>query len=109
MINYTEKLPNQRFGYAGIFQEIGNVETFICEFKQRSRYDLYSLFKVTLTPEMYITDPSFALYRRLLEQGRYTGIARNLRFRIVCNKQQIEDQYHFIMMCPILVYHNLRT
>ena len=42
-----------------------------------------------------------------VEQGRYTGIARHLRFCIVCNKQQIEDEYHFIMICPI--YHNLRT
>jgi hypothetical protein len=128
-------LFNFGFGYAWIFQEIGNVEAFICEFKQRvkdvltqewlsslhtsSRFDLYSLFKFTLTPEMYITDPSFVLYRRLLtkirigmanlavEQGRYTGIARHLRFCIVCNTQQIEDEYHFIMICPI--YHNLRT
>ena len=86
---------------------------------ESSRYNLYSLFKFTLTPEMYITDPSFALYRRLLtnirtgmahlavEQGRYTGIARNLRFCIVCNKQQIENEYNFITICPI--YHNLRT
>ncbi len=128
-------LFNFGFGYAWIFQEIGNVEVFICEFKQRvkdvltqewlttihtsSRYDLYSLFKFTLTPELYITDPSLALYRRLLtkirtgmahlavEQGRYTGVARNMRLCIVCNKQQIENAFHFIMICP--VYHNLRT
>ena len=77
-ILFHDLLFNFRFGNAWIFQEIGNVETFICEFKQRvknvltqewlttihtsSRYDLYSLFKVTLTPEMYITDPSFAFF-----------------------------------------------
>ena len=74
-ILFQDLLFNFGFGNAWIFQEIGNVETFICAaFKQRvknvltqewlttihtsSRYDLYSLFKVTLTPDMYITDPS---------------------------------------------------
>jgi hypothetical protein len=34
-ILFQDLLFNFGFGNAWIFQEIGNVETFICEFKQR--------------------------------------------------------------------------
>jgi hypothetical protein len=42
-----------------------------------------------------------------VEQGRYNGIARQERLCEFCNLNEIEDEYHFILICPL--YKNLRS
>ena len=42
-----------------------------------------------------------------IEQGRYTGTARQDRLCEFCNLNEIEDEYHFILICPL--YKNLRS
>ena len=41
-----------------------------------------------------------------IESGRFLNIPRNERKCQVCNLQDIEDEYHFILICP--VYRDLR-
>ena len=40
------------------------------------------------------------------EQGRYKNITRNERKCLVCNLDEIEDEYLFILVCQL--YHELR-
>lgn len=35
-----------------------------------------------------------------IETGRHTGISRNDRKCTLCNLNEIEDEYHFIIICP---------
>ena len=41
-----------------------------------------------------------------VEQGRYGNIQRNERKCSFCNLDEVEDEYHFILVCPL--YNNLR-
>ena len=34
-----------------------------------------------------------------IEKGRYTGVPRNDRKYELCNKNDIEDEYHFMIVC----------
>ena len=42
----------------------------------------------------------------LIETGRYTNIERNNRICINCEMNMIENEYHFLLMCP--KYRELR-
>ena len=42
-----------------------------------------------------------------IESGRFLNILRNERVCHICDLQDIEDEYHFILVCP--VYHDLRV
>ena len=48
-------------------------------------------------------------HRLAVETGRHTNIriARQNRKCIFCNTDDIEDEYHFVLICPL--YSNLRT
>ena len=52
---------------------------------------------------------SFRLVSQLLEieMGRHNNIPREQRFCKVCNMQQTESEYHFLLVCP--AYNNLRV
>ena len=43
-----------------------------------------------------------------IETGRYAQnrIERNLRYCTICNSNEIEDEFHFVIMCPS--YRELR-
>ena len=43
-----------------------------------------------------------------IQTGRYSRdrVDRNLRYCLICNANEIEDEFHFILMCP--AYENLR-
>ena len=43
----------------------------------------------------------------MIEEGRYRNIARSLRICPLCSMKVIEDEYHFLLVCPI--YRELRT
>ena len=72
----------------------------------------YCIFKVDTEHESYLdtikqSKFKFALSRfRLsshplyIETGRYTGIPKEERFCVFCNMRSIENEYHFLMICP---------
>ena len=43
----------------------------------------------------------------LIEMGRHTGIARENMKYTLCNKNDIEDEYNFVLICPF--YNDIRT
>ena len=36
-----------------------------------------------------------------IEYGRHLNIVRNERKCILCNKNEIEDEFHFVLICPL--------
>ena len=42
-----------------------------------------------------------------IETGRYTEVTRENRKCILCNKNDLEDEFHFVLICPF--YQELRT
>ena len=41
-----------------------------------------------------------------METGRHTGVERQNRKCLFCTKDDLEDEYHFVLICPR--YNNLR-
>ena len=76
----------------------------------------YNRYKNTLVMEKYLQILSNEMLRRHLsafrlvshhleiEMGRH-NIPREQRLRKICNMQQTESEYHFLLVCP--AYHDL--
>ena len=43
----------------------------------------------------------------MIEEGRYRNIDRNQRFCTKCNMNVIENEFHFVLVCPF--YRQLRN
>ena len=116
------------FGYiwnnqeAGI--ELGFLQLFIQRIKDMylqkwfertslsRKCDFYSLFKRKLCPEFYLSCVNVKVYRISLarfrcsshdlyiEKGRYSNINREQRVCQVCDLNTVEDEFHFLLVCP---------
>lgn len=95
-------------------------QRFLDEYRQNwyavinnsTRLESYALFKHNLNIEPYlniITESKFrtALCRfrtsshdLLIESGRYVNQPRNERICTNCNLNFIENEYHFLLICP---------
>ena len=42
----------------------------------------------------------------MIEEGRYRGVERNERVCPFCTMNVVEDEYHFLLVCPM--YRELR-
>ena len=122
------------FGYAWISQEVGNRQLFLYTFEMRVKDVLkqrwtenlalkpklrtYSQFKSLLEPEKYLhlqfnheAIRMFTCFRcsvlpLAIEEGRRRNIAIRDRICKFCNTNSVEDEYHFLVICPM--YNNLR-
>ena len=47
-----------------------------------------------------------SVHKLKVETSRHEGIAYEHRLCILCENNQVEDEFHFLMICP--VYENLR-
>ena len=86
--------------------------------KQLSKLKYFNEFKLNFTCETYLScisstalQISFSRFRLsshnlLCETGRYNNIPYDRRICTFCNMQVIENEYHFILICPI--YSDLR-
>jgi hypothetical protein len=84
-----------------------------------NRLSSYCLFKHTFNFEKYlecinerkyqIALSKFRLssHQLAIETGRYTNVDRRLRICQECNMRMIENEYHFLLVCP--KYSELRT
>ena len=48
-----------------------------------------------------------SIHKLKVETGRHESIAYEQRLCTLCNYNLVEDEFHFVMMCPI--YENLRS
>ena len=88
------------------------------DISENKKLETYKTFKSLLEPEIYLTTiDSFFLRRELskfrisnhnlmIEEGRQKGIPRELRICKSCDLGCVEDEYHFVIICP--AYKNLR-
>ena len=80
---------------------------------------LYRKFKTTFELATYLQKVESPKLRKFLskirlsshnlniEEGRYRNEARPQRVCNLCDKRDIEDEFHFIIVCPI--YSNIRS
>ncbi|KAL4222869.1 hypothetical protein ACF0H5_018909 [Mactra antiquata] len=83
-----------------------------------SRLETYKFFKISFEFEKYLdcieNDKYISVLARFrcsshklaIEEGRCRNIDKNLRLCKLCNMNQIESEYHFLLICPI--YNELR-
>ena len=77
-----------------------------------SKCDYYSVFKTHIYTERYLSGVNIKKFRIALsrfrcsshdlqiEKGRYTNTPREERLCKCCNTNVIEDEYHFLLVCP---------
>ena len=85
---------------------------WINELPLKSKLDMYRIVKSNYKTENYVTDNidshlrSFIAQIRCgilplhIETGRYIGTDRNKRVCKICNCNIVEDEIHFIFVCP---------
>ena len=95
------------------YQDIWNIERYG---KAKLRY--YNMFKSDLLPEEYLNlhihkyqRSLFAQFRAGIlplhvETGRFRNLPLEQRLCVLCDKSEVEDEYHFLCQCA--VYRDLR-
>ena len=115
-------------------QNVNNINSFICEasckikdiFKQNNtllierstKCQFYKHLTDTFCLQNYVTKSltcnvitaickiRCSSHKLSIEQGRYMSVERNQRLCLMCNLSDIEDEFHFILKCPL--YKDLR-
>ena len=94
------------------------IQTWFSELDQSPKLITYRLYKTSFCYEPYLSrinnyNLRFCLsrfrcssHKLFIEEGRYHNIARELRLCKYCNMNMIENEYHFLLVCPF--YHDLR-
>ena len=54
----------------------------------------------------YISKYRMSSHKLEVEQGRYHNVSRNERICKMCSNSEIEDEFHFLLVCPF--YDNFR-
>ena len=94
-------------------------QRWYCDINNSSRLQSYCIFKHKFESEKYLTAVIENKYKIALsrfrtsshnlsiETGRYDGTPREQRICKSCNMNKIENEYHFLLVCPN--YRQLRT
>ena len=87
-------------------------QTLTTEINNSNRLRLYSKYKADNEQETYLNVIKNKSYMQALsrfrlsshqleiETGRYVGLDRDERLCRKCNTRMIEDEYHFLLICP---------
>ena len=133
--NVQSLLFHLGFGHVWLNQGVGSASLFLSEFKQRvrdcaiqtwnanislsSKLRTYKNFKTLLEHEMYLNCVNIQKFRIALsrfrcsshdlciETGRHENVPAEHRFCKYCIPSVVEDEYHFLAICPH--YNDLRT
>ena len=93
-------------------------QTWYSEINNSSRLQSYSIFKHDFELERYLDldiDKKYKLaltrfrtssHKLMIEIGRYDNTPREQRICQFCNMSKVEDEYHFLLVCPN--YRDLR-
>ena len=94
------------------------LQTFYSSVEATSKLDVFNKLNKQFKFENYITSVDIdkhrvslarfrcSAHKLLVEEGRYRGIERNLRICSLCSMNVVEDEYHFLLICP--AYRELR-
>lgn len=125
----------QQHGLEYVWQQQFDIDIPFCTIKQRivdiylqkwyadinnsTRLQTYCVFKHTFESEKYlnvITENKYKValsrfrissHSLLIETGRYDGTPREQRICRSCTMNKLEDEYHFLLVCPN--YRELRS
>ena len=130
---YIKQVLNEHgFSFVWNLQSLGNVPFSVIvqrisdQYKQKwysdinnsRRLNSYALFKHDFECEPYldkIVEPKYRIsltkfrlsaYSLRIETGRHENLSRQDRICRNCNMNQVENEYHFLLVCPC--YRNLR-
>ena len=90
-----------------------------CEVCTLDKLSYYREFKSSLVPEKYLSAVQINVHMKMLarlrcsshylriETDRKRNIDRNERICFLCERNEIENEYHFILICPH--FDSLRT
>ena len=67
---------------------------------------IYLKKSIPISLQRLLTKFRLSYHDLFVETGRHKNIPRYNRICSLCNKQDIEDEYHFILICP--VYDEIR-
>jgi hypothetical protein len=130
--NVKSLLNNLGFGYLWNNQNVSNIQiekvierihdqflqSWFSEIKAASKLDAFCQFKTSFQLEKYLncvtntkhqkalTRFRCCVHKLAIEEGRHRNVERNLRLCTNCNMKVVENEYHFLLICP--AYHNLR-
>ena len=94
-------------------------QTWYTRLCNSNRLSSYVMYNTELKMENYLNNIYVEKYRIALtkfrlsshdlaiETGRYTNVERDLRYCEHCNQNVIENEYHFLLVCP--KYRHLRV
>jgi len=94
------------------------IQTWFCELDQSPKLITYRLYKISFCYEPYLSRIynynlrtclsrfRCSSHKLFIEEGRHHNIARELRLCKYCNMNMIENEYHFLLVCPF--YQDLR-
>ena len=109
--NIVSRLDNYR-----IIQRIHDqyIQTWFSELDQSPKLITYRLYKTSFylsrinnyTLRTCLSRFRCSSHKFFIEEGRHHNIARELRLYKYCNMNMIENEYHFLLVCPF--YHDLR-
>ena len=96
-LNATEWLNN--------VQSVSKLENYI-KFKKEYCAESY-IYKIqNRTHRSVFAQLRFGILPLKIETGRYTNIPREYRLCIFCNHNVVEDEMHFLFVCPL--YNEIR-
>ena len=123
------------FGFVWLNEEVGDINMFIRTFKQRIvdcakqewhaklsdsgkarhyRFIMPSLetanylkLNIPIKYQIALSKLRCSIHKLKVETGRHESIAYEQRLCTLCNYNLVEDEFHFVMICPI--YENLRS
>ena len=97
-------------------------DMYICTWQESIKYysslSLFRQFKIIFERSSYLDILTFPKYRNIIsklrltshklriETGRHENIERNQRICTLCNLNDLEDEFHFVLVCPF--YETLR-
>ena len=94
------------------------LQTFYSSVEATSKLDVFKKLNKQFKLEKYITFVDIdkhrvsltrfrcSAHKLMAEEGRYRGIERNMRICPLCSMNVVEDEYHFLLICP--AYRELR-
>ena len=117
------------FGYVWIYEEVGDINEFVKTLKQRlidtSKLDCisnimtlskamhyrcimsmlqtarYIFYGIPIKFRIALTKFRCSVHKLHIETGRHRNINYEERLCILCNTNNIEDEFHFVIVCPL--------
>ena len=106
--NVVRRIYDQYFQQWSINVSSSTKTDFYCMFKSDNNLQVekYLTIVKNIKHRIELTRFRCSSHRLMIEEGRYRNVARNERLCTKCNMHAIENEYHFLLVCPF--YKHIR-